>query len=279
MQTVEEVRFDQLLERYPVLLFDAYGVLVHSGGALPGATHCIERMERAGKDYYILTNDASKLPETAAERYQRFGVPVPAERIISSGMLLAPYFAAHGLGGKRCVVLGPEGSVHYAEQAGATIVAAADDFEVLVIGDEAGFDFLDTVDTVLTGLYRKLDGGESVALVLPNPDLVYPKGADAFGVTSGAVALMLEAALRLRYPHRDDLTFARLGKPQAAMFEEALHRSGTRDMVMIGDQLDTDIRGANAFGLDSVLFTTGVSNASAVLEDDAARPTYQMHCL
>lgn len=279
MHTVEEIRFEQLVERYEVLLLDAYGVLVHSSGALPGAARRMDELQRAGKEFFILTNDASKLPEAAAERYRRYGVALPAERIITSGMLLAHHFAAHGLVGKRCAVLGPPGSAHYVERAGGVVVGADQPFEVVVIGDEAGFPFFDTVDAVLTGLYRRLDAGEPVALVLPNPDLVYPKDAGAFGLTSGAVALMLEAALQVRYPQRKDLRFARLGKPQRAMFEEALRRSGSRDMVMIGDQLETDIQGANGFGLDSVLFTGGLTHANLVLDHTRPRPTFRLHAL
>ena len=51
-------------------------------------------------------------------------------------------------------------------------------------------------------------------LILPNPDLIYPRGEHSFGIAAGGVALLFEAALRRRYPGRDDLAFVRLGKPQ-----------------------------------------------------------------
>ena len=97
-----------------------------------------------------------------------------------------------------------------------------------------------------------------------------------WGITSGCIALMIEAALRLRYPNRDRLSFARLGKPHAAIFKEALRRSGTRNMVMVGDQLETDIRGANAFGIDSVLIDTGITRMNTVDSTDQNRPTYRL---
>jgi ribonucleotide monophosphatase NagD (HAD superfamily) len=75
---------------------------------------------------------------------------------------------------------------------------------------------------------------------------------------------MFAAALQVRYPHRTDLRFTRLGKPYAAMFTEALRRSGTRNMVMIGDQLETDIRGARAFGHEAVWVSTGVTAADGL---------------
>ncbi len=273
-QELEKISVEELSDRYPVLLFDAYGVLVHSSGALSGAVELINGLNSSGKPYYIITNDASKLPTAAAARYRSYGLDLDPERIITAGSLLKDYFASHGLVGKRCVVLGPEDSRRYVELAGGILAPAGDPFDVLVVGDEVGFPFLETVEAVLSELYRRFDRDETVPLLLPNPDLVYPKGDAGFGIASGSVALIFEAAIKLRYPHRPDLRFVRLGKPHTAIFAEALRRCGARDMVMIGDQLETDIRGANAFGIDSALVTSGVAGREPRLTADTPRPTY-----
>ena len=249
--SIPRITVTELIDRYAVLLLDAYGVLVHGGGALPGAVEFIERLNRSGKPYYILTNDVAKLPATAAARYRGFGLDLSAERIISAGVLLKDYFAEQGLQGKRCAVLGPLDSRRYVEMAGGNAVAMNEDFEVLVIADESGFPFLETVDRVLSTLFARLDRQLPVALILPNPDLIFPTAAAGFGLAAGSIALILEAALQLRYPQRDDLRFARLGKPHSRIFAAAQQRCGSGDLVMVGDQLQTDIRGANAFGIDS----------------------------
>ena len=279
MDKLPEITIDELIARYSVLLLDAYGVLVHSSGTLAGAAELITKLNRAAKPYYILTNDASRLPATAAARFQSMGLAIEADRIITSGALLKGYFAKNRLTGSHCVVLGPEDSVRYVELAGGVVVPPEEAFDVLVIGDESGFPFLETVDTVLTGLIRKLDHGENVHLVLPNPDLIYPKSDRGFGITSGGIALILEAALHQRYPGRSNFHFDRLGKPHAVIFKEALRRSGTGDMVMIGDQLATDIRGAHAFGLDSVLVGSGITHMETITGDDHLQPTYTMQSI
>ena len=176
-------------------------------------------------------------------------------------------------------MLGPEDSVRYVELAGGLVVTPDDEFDVVVIGDESGFPFLDTMDSVLTGLIRKLDHGENVHLVLPNPDLIYPKADRGFGIASGSIALILEAALQRRYPGRPGLKFTRLGKPHAVIFKEALRRSGTRNMIVIGDQLATDIRGAHAFGLDSMLVGSGITNTETISAEDHLLPTYVMQSI
>lgn len=276
MNQIKNINIDALMTKYAVLLIDAYGVLVHTSGALPGAARVIETLNRTSKPYYILTNDASKLPETSARLFQSFGLAIAADKIITSGSLLADYFNRHQLQGSACAVLGPEDSTRYVELAGGTVVAASDPFEVVVIGDESGYPFLETVDTVLSGLFKSIDSGASVHLVLPNPDLIYPKADQNFGIASGSIALILEAALQRRYPDRPELRFTRLGKPHAAIFNEALKRSGTRDMVMIGDQLETDIRGAVEFGLDSALVDTGIAILNSNNFENSLTPTYYL---
>jgi 4-nitrophenyl phosphatase len=268
----------QLLDRYDAFLLDAYGVLVTATGAMPGAAQFVHRLNASRKPYFVLTNDASKLPRTGAARYRGFGLALREEHIITSGMLLGSYFAQQKLAGARCAVIGPHDSARYVELAGGQVVPPGSDFEVLVVADQSGFDFLEVVDAALSSLIRRLDRGNPVHLVLPNPDLIFPHGPEHFGIAAGSVAMLFEAAAQLRYPDRPYLRFERLGKPHAPIYEEGLRRSGTRNAVMIGDTLDTDIRGANACGIDSVLLHTGVTRPQ-IATADGVRPTWLMHSL
>jgi HAD superfamily hydrolase (TIGR01450 family) len=264
----------QLIERYEALLFDAYGVLVHVAGPMPGAPELIARLNEIVKPYCVVTNDASRLPDSTAARYRRYGLEVDSERIITSGMLLKDYFAKHRLQGARCAVLGPRDSERYVELAGGEVVPPDTQFDALVIGDESGFEFLETVDTALTTLFKLIDRGRNVHLVLPNPDLIYPAGVDSFGIAAGSVAMLFEAALRRRYRDRPGLEFTRLGKPYPHLYEAAIARCGTRNVVMIGDQLETDIAGARAAGIDAALITTGVSLDDVASVPENMRPTW-----
>ena len=210
LKKTPKITIDKLIEMYEVLLLDAYGVLMNMSRALPGAIELISTLNRTKKPYFILTNDASRLADTSARHYRNFGLRISPDRIITSGILLKTYFEQNQLTGARCVVLGPEDSVRYVEISGGTVVSPGEEFEVLVIGDEEGYPFLETVDTILTTLFQKLDREETVHLVLPNPDMIYPKSDKDFGVASGSVAIMLEAALESRYKHYRYPRFERL---------------------------------------------------------------------
>jgi HAD superfamily hydrolase (TIGR01450 family) len=248
-----------LADRYDALLIDAYGVLVDGSGAIPGAVEAINDLNACEKMWLVVTNDASRHPETSAAGYAKFGLDIAPSRILTSGSLLAGWFARHGLAGAGTTVLGPEDSLRYAREAGGDILPHGDDRAgVVVVADDAGFPFLEAIEGVISALFRRIDRGETVHLVLPNPDLIYPKGPGEFGITAGSIALVIEAALAQRYPSRDDLTFERLGKPFPAIYEKAIERLGTRRLCMVGDQLATDVLGAQMAGLDSALVTGGV---------------------
>lgn len=260
------LRLAALADRYDALLIDAYGVLVDGSGPLPGAAQALADLNARKKTWLVLTNDASRHPDTCVARYTGYGLPVRAEQIVTSGSLLRGHFATQRLVGADTVVLGPPDSVRYARDAGANVVPAGADAAVLVVGDDAGFPFLDTVEAVMSALFRRLDAGGDAHLVLPNPDLVYPKGGGEFGLTAGSIALLLEAALAQRYPERPALRFVRLGKPFAPIYEAALAQLGTRHVCMVGDQLATDIAGAVRVGIDSALVTGGVGRLTAAAE-------------
>lgn len=276
--SVASITVDELVERYDVFLLDAYGVLVSSSGALPGAAAFLARLEAAGKPYLIVSNDASRSPRTTEARYRGFGLPIPVGRILTSGLLIADHFAREGLAGAPCIVLGTEDSADYVRAGGGVVVGPDDDrARVLVAADDDGYPFLETVNEAVSTLLRRLERGLRTHLVLPNPDLVFPMRPGVFGITAGALAALIEAVTRLRDPagtHR----FVPLGKPHRPMFEAAVRRFpgvARERIVMVGDQLGTDILGARRFGLDAVLVETGIARRSE-LEGCEAPPTAVM---
>ncbi|MBQ11344.1 MAG: hypothetical protein CMJ45_07335 [Planctomyces sp.] len=68
-------------------------------------------------------------------------------------------------------------------------------------------------------------------------------------------------------------------EPNAAIFAEAFNRSGTMDMVMVGDQLETDIKGARAFGLDAVWVNSETTSEALSIVPSYLQPTYRLRSL
>jgi HAD superfamily hydrolase (TIGR01450 family) len=252
-----------LLDEYDGLLLDAYGVLVDVSGPLPGARELIATLNERGTPYAICSNDASRSPATYSARFARAGLAIPAERITSAGMLLDAYFAEHALAGARVAVLGTADSVAFVTAAGGVAVplAAGMEIDVVAICDDDGFDLKNGLDFTLSAVVRAVAAGRPIRLVLPNPDVLYPKDAHELGFTAGGIAGMIEAGLARKFPDRQ-VRFDPLGKPRPELLRHAQakvlgHLTQPR-LVMVGDQVETDIAAARAAGLDSAL-VDGVS--------------------
>lgn len=274
-----EATVDALIARYDVFLLDAYGVLVTTRGAIAGAPEFLDRLNREGRRWLIVSNDASRSLDTTAVRYQGFGLPVTTDHVLTSGALLAGHFAREGLQGAHCTVLGTDDSCDYVSSAGGVVVLPDDDRAsvcvVCGVYDEPSAPFLETVNRTISLVLRRLGAGLPMRFILPNPDIVYPFDTGAFAFTAGALAALLESVIRLRDPE-GRVQFEPLGKPHAPMFDAALAHLGHPDkrrVVMVGDQLVTDVLGASRAGIDSVLIETGVAGR-ADLDRASVRPTW-----
>ncbi len=275
MTAIPHTTIGALMESHDALLLDAYGVLVNYEGPLPGARDMIRRLNHAQKPYLVVSNSASRTAERAAAGFQAFGLDITPERILSAGGLLTSYFQECSLQGAACRVLGTGDSRTLVTQAGGQVVGDTDDFDVLVLADQAFEPFWEVFDRTMSRLFKLLESGRQVHLILPNPDLIYPREF-GFGVTSGGLAELLEAILERRFPEHPEWRFVRLGKPEPRIFRAAAARMGDGTLIMIGDQLETDILGAQRFGIDSALLLGGVSVSP---QGVGISPTYLLHTL
>lgn len=275
-----ETTVTSLIKKYECVLLDVYGVLLDKSGPLPGAQQLIDYLNLKGKPYFVLSNSASSLTTNMARDLQNMGLSISKDQFITSGMLLVDYFRSRGLRGRRCIVLGTEDSKQYVTAAGGVIVPAntMQRVDIVVIADQAGFPLLEVLDDTLSVILRQLDKRESIHLVLCNPDLVYPRGHGRLGFTAGGLAVMVESVLRERYPGEAH-HFERLGKPYPPLFEEALRRAGTKSLVMIGDQVSTDIQGAKQSGIDAALVATGIARVDDVWLAGTTVPDYTLNSL
>ncbi len=263
------VQSSQLLSDFDLFLIDAYGVLITSSGTLPGASEFLQAIEAAGKQFFIVTNDASRTPETCARVYRDRGLNVPVERILSAGLAISLVVERDRLQGATTVVLGTSETKKCAARAGANVIEILDpardvrealDFEALFIGDDSGFDVLPTLDVLLTSIHKMAKRGKFPKLYIANPDLLYPRGNGAFAFTSGSLAKLLEIGLNDLAPDLK-FEFEVLGKPARLLYDLALSKSGLAPSraVMLGDQLHTDVVGAHAAGVKAALTATGIT--------------------
>ena len=285
MSAPKIVDISYLIESYEALFFDSFGVLIDGVDALPGAIALVDRMNRDGTNYFVVTNDSSVSIESRVKSFASKGFDIPAERIVNSGSLIADYVVEAGLSGSPALVLGTDDARAYTAAGGVDLVEIGGDTapDVVVVGHSGPHDWESTLETLLELFSRRFREGAPVKLVLPNPDFIYPNGPGNYGFGAAAFVNLLEQALERLHVDHESLKATHLGKPFAPIFESAIKRAGTRNAVMIGDQLETDILGANRVGIPSAVVTTGINRRSAPNEfsdvDQTLTPQYILHSL
>jgi len=268
----------ELIERYDGILFDAYGVLVDGQGACSKAAEALSRVRAAKKPFWVVTNDASRLPATNAARLRNFGLDVQSDQILSSGSLIEGHFARLRAAGQRefrCRVLGTNDSEAFVTEAGGQVIPwghADASITHLILADDAPCT-AQRLEEALNLLLASHRAQRPIECILLNPDAIYPKHGSQFGLAAGAYASLLEAAIfaRLLSP----LQFVRYGKPGPHLFEMAKERAGTDHLVMIGDQIPTDVKGAILAGLDCAITTWGITSLDD-LHHASPTPTYRL---
>ena len=269
--TIPYISAEEILKRYEIILLDAYGVLVNAGGAIEGAREFIEHLHKLKKEYFVISNGCYCSPEESRLSYHSKGVPVARGRVITAAAVMADVLSQKKSPLKIKLLGAPYTKNYLQTQASITWShGGGDDFDMVIIGDQQQLDFPRELDELITQISHKVKAGEDVDIYLPNPDIVYPQKAHHYGLTSGALGVVVESALKVLLGDEKAPKIIPLGKPHAPIFNKAFkditHTLGTvnkESMVMLGDQLHTDIQGARWQGLDSVLMETGITPTSS----------------
>ncbi|WP_025764113.1 TIGR01459 family HAD-type hydrolase [Dyadobacter tibetensis] len=269
--------FKSVLDKYEVIFFDAFGVLKNYNGLIPGIEATLDYLSETGKDFYVVTNDASRGPEQLAESYYRLGVDIiTPDKIISSGML-ARDFLENKVRKGTVAYVGTEASAKYVETADLHTMSISDvdlddvnHVNALVFLDDEGFDW-NTDLTKTLNLLRK----RNIPVIVANTDKTYPASQNRLSIAVGALAKMIEDTIGRQ--------FIRFGKPDPQMFIFAFQHIkdypnvDKRNILMVGDTLHTDILGGNKFGLDTALVLSGNTqgqDAEVRIRSTGIIPTY-----
>jgi len=239
-----------LADRYDVLLCDVWGVIHNGREAFPVACEALARF-RAGGGEAVLISNAPRPNAGVIEQLDRLGVPRGTwSLVVTSGDATRTLLAARAPG--PAWKLGPGRDDLLYDGLGLA-------FSDL---DQAGFiactgPFDDEAETPED--YRERFAGAAargLPMICANPDIVVQRG-DKLIYCGGALAQLYEAldgqVLMAGKPHAMiyDLALAEAAKLKGAPIDRAR-------VLCIGDGPRTDLRGANAQGLDALFIAAGI---------------------
>ncbi len=240
------------------VLFDIDGVLTVSWQVLPGAAEAVEALRQSGFHVSFLTNTTSLSSQAIAERLRSAGIAVEPAEIFTAGKAAAHYVATH-YPAARCLLLN-SGSLGN-DLAGIDVVPPGSGGADLVLTGGAGPEI--TYELLNEAFRLLLDGAPFVAMQRGS----YWKTSEGPQLDMGAFVTGLE--------HAANAQATVVGKPAPELFLAALDALGTgaAEATMVGDDVVSDVLGAQALGIEGVLVRTGKYRSEA-LEKADGRPDH-----
>jgi len=219
-------------------LIDLDGVLYIEDHTIPGAVETVNWLREKGFPFRFLTNTTMHSRDSLVAKLSRFGVQAEPGEMFSTAVVAARWLAGKGVA--RVQLLLPED----AQKDFAGFEITDNQPQVVVVGD-MGSAF--TFDILNSAFLSVKAGARLVALQRGR----YWQKNSGLAIDAGAFVAALEYATE---------TEAELiGKPNRAYFDTALADIGLEpsQVVMIGDTIGTDIIGAQAVGMPTILVRTG----------------------
>lgn len=238
-----------LLSSLSGLVIDIDGTLWRGEAPLPGQKELFGFLERRGIPFVVATNNTHS-PERYREKFLSAGSDIPADRILTASEAAAEYLLRHCDPSSRVFVIGYGDLQKAIAQRGFALAEdAAGGAEIVVIGG----DFSLTWEKLKNAILLVSRGA---MLIGANPDMLIPT-EEGLVPEAGTTLAAVEAATGRR-----PLV---IGKPEHHLFDLAVEKLAlpAGRVAMVGDRVVTDVVGAHAAGLKSILVCTGVDNGES----------------
>lgn len=236
-------------------LIDMDGVIYRENQLIPGARDFVESLIGTGAPFIFLTNNSAPTPEDLSVRLGHLGIPGLSPRHFYTSALNTADFLSETHPACTVFVIGEGGlltALHERKIANDAIHPS-----YVVVGEgSASWEKLAKAHSCVE---------RGARLLATNPDNWCPVSNEDTRPGAGATAAFLEASTGRRAYY--------LGKPNGYMF----HRAGRKlaemtgggnleQVVVIGDTMETDIRGAIEAGLQAYLVLTGSTGVEDVAD-------------
>ncbi len=242
------------------LFVDLDGVLYRGKQSVPHAVDSLNRAKESGVKVYFLTNNSSRTPGDISRHITSLGFTTAAKTVITSAQAAVSLLAETHQSGDNILCVGGPGLREALCSQGFIPVNNFDKNTTAVI---QGFSPELSWKDLAESCYAVQNG---IRWIATNPDSTLPTDR---GIAPGNGSLVDV----VRSVTKVEPEFS--GKPFSPIFEEAIIRSSSDNVLVIGDRLDTDIRGANQAGLKSFFVLTGVNDARDLIRCSIAdRPSY-----
>ncbi len=226
------------------LLFDMDGVLYNGPSLIPGAPETLAWLREQQIPHLFVTNTTSRGRSVLVEKLKRFGIPATEEQIFSPARATAAWLRTQAPGDLALFL--PKAA--HGEFEGLPILpeSAESGARYVIAGDLGeGWSF-----RTLNRAFRLLHSSPEAQLIALGLTRFW-QAEDGLRLDTAPFVAALENATR-----KQALVF---GKPAEAFFHGALEQLGlpAGEVLMVGDDVEVDVGGAQKAGLRGALVKTG----------------------
>ena len=235
----------EIEDKYDVFFIDLWGV-IHNGLKLFESINIVlNRLKKKNKVIFFITN-APRRSIVIADQLTDFGLSKNFyDRIISSGEITWLSLKKN-YEKKKCFMIGPPRDYHLVEGLDIEVVEDYSNGVDIIIntGPWGDDDILENYTDLLNSLIKF-----NSLMICSNPDKTVIRGNN----------FMICAGLLAEYYEKIGGKVIYYGKPHSNIYEFCYKLiEGENKILVIGDSLENDIKGANLQKLDSVLITDGI---------------------
>ncbi len=242
-----------LLDRYDGIIVDLDGTVFRLEDPIEPA---IEFLRRAEIPIVYVTNNSTRKAGEWAKMLADAGVEADEECVLTSALAAVAMLRDEDRP-PRVYPIGERGLTAALAAEGIETTDSYEDAGAVVVG----WDWQLTWDKLRTAALAIHHGARFIAT---NTDPVYPTDEGPWPGNGAAIAFIRAVT---------NVSPEVAGKPETPMFELAADRLGEGRLLVVGDQIHSDIQAAERLGWDSVLALTGVSGWEALVGAEA-RPTW-----
>ena len=230
---------------YDIFFIDLWGVIHNGVSVFKNVIPVLENLKKNNKMVFFITN-APRRSRVISEQLQHFGINFNLfEKVVSSGELTW-HKMKEKYEKKNCFIIGPPRDHHLIEGLDVKIVSKDSDIDIILnTGPWGDNDSLENYTDLLDSLVKKRS-----MMICSNPDKTVVRG-EQFWICAGLLAEYYEKiGGRVEY----------YGKPFKQIYEFCFNffDKKNKKILIIGDSLENDIKGANNLNFDSLLITDGI---------------------
>jgi glycerol-1-phosphatase len=246
-----------LAQQYDCLLLDLDGTVFRGHELTEGAADSLDKAP--GRKLFV-TNNASRSADEVADHLRDIGLPATADDVVTSAQSAAHVLATQLQAESRVLVVGTDALADEIAAVGLRPVRLFDDRPHAVVqGHSTKTCWAELAEAALAIRAGALWVAANIDATLPTERGLLPG--------NGSMVAALKAAT--------DVEPQVAGKPSPTLINDALARGDFRAPLVVVDRLDTDIAGANAAELPSLMVLCGVNSArDAVHAVSEQRATY-----